>query len=288
MNQKSKVLYINLELIEAIEFLNEKFKDRSENYQSKINNMLSKIAILENKEFIEYFRYFFEINYIEMYSDIYHQDIGGNPEYYTIIEKEKSYFMYKILLIYNEMDVVKKVNFRILKRNKHSYVFYEYINEILNILKFDNKLAQISIEKLDKIASKINFLNYVHTQGKAKSPSSVLLGVRKNKSFRTSILNDRVSYNVLGIKKDYVKRLVCPVCEARESIHINNLERMFKSNKTGVEYRCKHEKNESLYSKKVMFNIDPYIKEINSRKINKIDFVLWNWKFLCSEIVVND
>ncbi|RLA82330.1 MAG: hypothetical protein DRG78_07510 [Epsilonproteobacteria bacterium] len=287
MTKKLNVQQINLKSSDAIDFLNEIFKDRSEDYQSKIDTMVSKIAILEYKEFINRFKYFFEINYIEMYSIIYSQDICDNAQDYTIVDKEKSYFMYKILLIYDEMGVIEKVNFKILHKSKHSYEFHEYINQILNISKFDNKLAQNSIKKLDQLASKINFLNYINTQGNVKSPSAVLLGLNKYKSFRLSKSND-ISYDVKSIEKGYVKRLYCPACKAPESINIDNLQTMFKHKKAEIEYRCSHTKNELLYSKKVIFNIEPYIKDINSKKINFIDFALWNWKFLCSEFVINE
>jgi len=176
----------------------------------------------------------------------------------------------------------------------------DYFNRCIDLIKLNDLNPNQKIEELDKYGDEINIKWLLRLHENTESVASVLTGIEKNKSFRLNKSSESISFDIKAIKSGQVKRIQCPVCKSykdyllkkgKESIgftkklNITNKNTLFFSKKNKIIFNCDHEKTPKYKEIPVEIDLTEYKKEIKKRRLNEIDFVIYNYPYLFAKFM---
>jgi len=255
----------------------EYFKNRSDQiFQKKIDDLITKLSILEHPKS---WKFYIENNYLECLSNSNSQDIEQMLNSIEFSKIKQAYFIYKVCLEFIDLNINVSVQLGIVS-NKDKKLIYQkrYFDTLLNIINENKKITASEIDTLDELLKESEYKVEVHKN--AKSPTTNLLEISKNSSFRiNSNKSKTIEYKIKSIKQGEVKRIECPVCKNKEILNIDNKDSLFKGKgKNIVVYTCKHLDSKDAKKNPVEISLKDYLNDLDG--IDQVDFVIWNHQIL--------
>ena len=282
---------IKVPAYEVLPVLNERYKDRDKStYQAKIDFIVSRIDFTKN---VKSWQTYVEETYLDGHTDYKGQDIINNAlfDMNTIEFRSEAtlYFIYKILLAFKEMDVIKFVYLKLLISKYEDYKHKEFIDKIIDsAINDDNASKRKKMSELDNIAKISNFEKNIMIPGRFTSVSSILLRIKKNKSFIPNKSTQECIYKIKAIQENEVREIICPVCGIELKLKKENKDVLFVAKKSKIEFICNHEISEFVNKRAISFSLKEYSKKLTEKRIDEVDFVIFNYLYFFNKFLENE
>lgn len=284
-----------IEAKDAIEIFEEKFKNRSlMPWQKKIDQMYRHVVFENNHRL---FISMIENITVNCYTEKKTQDKIELLRGAIFFDNERVYFLYLLLLeMVNYFEKIE-IRFSVIHGPKayRAAQLQDYFYQCIDLIKLKDLKEKQKIEELDRYGDQIGIERLLRLRENKKSVVSILTGVEKNKSFSINTSSENVSFNIATIAAKQVKRIPCPVCKSyndycisigkgpiRFTKTINKTDKniFFSAKSNKVTFSCDHDKTPKYKEIPVEIDLTEYKKEIKKRKLNEIDFVIYNYPYL--------
>jgi len=271
------ILKINVK--KDIAVFKDKFKDRdSMKYQKKIDNIVDKIDIAIDHQF---WKNYIESSQIIVFSDYCGDDITGNIEQMKFQNEEKAYFIYKIILELLDEDLQVYMNISVIANN----IFLkkkQYFDDLISLYKFDQTSRAKELSKLNFLLEEIDS-KYFTMNRNVKNKTENLLGSIKRNSFRPNKEGVPMSFKITCIEENQKYNISCPLCAKKQEL-TSKQKSFIKEAKNRIRFMCDHEKTHFIGNKEVIIELDKDIlHNIKNKKIDVIDFVIYNYKYFFNQ-----
>jgi len=265
---------ILININDAIKALERRYVHRGEFFFiKKIDSLIAKLEILGDiKPWIFYARNECLICYIDFKSEEYSRII----EEAEFLDEEKLYFLYKILHelheFSNKVDI--KISVHSGPENLNQWKQKVYFHNLLNSSKSINLTKTEQIKNCDRLGKEVDYHNKIDMHNSTKSFSAHLLDVKQYESFRPNI-NSILQYKIKQIKKNQVKKILCPVCNDAKTLYWNNKDQIFKSSSKKITLVCDHIGTNFYDRFPVTIDLKEYKKQLSG--IDEVDWVIYNY-----------
>lgn len=266
---------------DIMENLHDKFKDRSQKYQTDIDKIINRLNVLQNTELC---KFIISNTTIECYLMKVSEDPSIIMEDGQFLEVEILYFLYKLAIATTE-EVYFYINLYVGIEN---FNFLKHRNYFVSLINFQQNFSESfteTIQKFDQIADEIHLKTKLNLHKNAQSVSANLLGVKKNKSYRTQNEDDEITFNIKPMTDGYVKEIKCPVCEKIKSILYSNKKQYFIIRNDTLHFNCPHIGSKFFDQMPVKIDIKKYKKHL--KYVDAVDWAIYNHKHLFREFLLN-
>lgn len=289
-----------IEAKDAIEIFEEQFKNRSlMPWQKKIDQMYSHI-VFEHRHTL--FLSMIKNITVNCYTEKKTQEKMELLRDAIFFDNEKVYFLYLLLLelvdYFEEITIV----FSVISDPKgyRAAQLQDYFFQCIDLIKLNDLNPNQKIEELDRYGDQIDTKQLLRLHKNTKSATSVLTGVEKHKSFRINTSTANVSFDIETIESDQVKRIPCPVCKSyndycisigkdsicfTKTINKTNKNTLFSQKSYKIIFNCDHEKTPKYKEIPIEIDLREYKKEIKKRRLNEIDFVIYNYCYFFAKFM---